>query len=471
MIPPAFRAASAGLVLALTLAVPPAAVAAEEVRFDVPTASAEWGEGILFEQLATLEVPAIRAELLIATPFTVDEFLVADVGPQEPGRVELVHQVDAALGALLPNTTLIGRWRITLEDGGRILGPEVRATYEDTRFEWRSLAGDVVRVHWHVGSEAFGRRALAIGERAVSEAAALLGVEERLPVDFFIYASTDELYDALGPGIRENVGGQANPELRTLFALIRPEEIDDDWVSVVITHELAHLVFDTAVRNPYHYPPSWLNEGLAVYLAEGYGPSDRDEVADAIRDGTLLPLEALTGQFPTTRERFSLAYAESVSAIDFLVRTEGTAALVELIRAYGAGKSDDEAMRAATGRSTAEFAAAWLADLGATAPVRYGPRVPPPGPLPAGWTGPAPTAGIASPGPVAPTPTDSTDEGAGAGPASTGLPGGMLVALVALVSLGIAGGFLLARARRRIDGAEPAEADPFDEVPADEERR
>ena len=42
------------------------------------------------------------------------------------------------------------------------------------------------------------------------------------PVDFFIYADQDAFYDALGPGTRENVGGQANAEIRTLFALIAP---------------------------------------------------------------------------------------------------------------------------------------------------------------------------------------------------------------------------------------------------------
>ena len=40
--------------------------------------------------------------------------------------------------------------------------------------------------------------------------------------------------------------------------------------TIVVPHELTHLVFDTAVTNPYHFPPRWLNEGLAVYLSEGY---------------------------------------------------------------------------------------------------------------------------------------------------------------------------------------------------------
>ena len=63
-------------------------------------------------------------------------------------------------------------------------------------------------------------------------------------------------------------------------------------------HELVHLVFDTAVTNPYHFPPRWLNEGLAVYLSEGYKASDRAAVESAARDG-LFPLDGLVGQFPT----------------------------------------------------------------------------------------------------------------------------------------------------------------------------
>ena len=93
---------------------------------------------------------------------------------------------------------------------------------------------------------------------------------ETEPIDFFIYADQDAFYDALGPGTRENVGGQAHADIRTLFALITPSEIDDAWVEIVVPHELTHLVFDTAVDNPYHFPPRWLNEGLAVYLSEGY---------------------------------------------------------------------------------------------------------------------------------------------------------------------------------------------------------
>src|SRR5439155_2040184 len=147
--------------------------------------------------------------------------------------------------------------------------------YLDTRFDWQTRIGLLVRIHWYDGGDAFGRRALDIADKGVQQAEDLLGVKESELIDFFVYASQVPFYDALGPGTRENVGGQAQADIRTMFALITPDQIDDAWVGTVPPHELTHLVFNTAVRNPYHFPPRWLNQGLAVYLSVGYGVDDR----------------------------------------------------------------------------------------------------------------------------------------------------------------------------------------------------
>ena len=101
-----------------------------------------------------------------------------------------------------------------------------------------------------------------------------------------------------------------------------------------IPHELTHLVFATAVDNPYHAPPHWLNEGLAVYLSQGYDRAT-GRWSRRRRRPAIMPLAALDGQFPTTADRFSLAYAESVSALDYLIRTYGQAAMVTLIHSSG----------------------------------------------------------------------------------------------------------------------------------------
>jgi hypothetical protein len=311
--------------------------------------------------------------------------------PADTGATTLRHTLSSADGHILPNTPLRVRWRVT-SDGVTTLGPEARTVVADERFDWQTLDGDVVRVHWYEGGRAFGERALRIGDQAVTKTASTFGVTEDQPVDFFIYADRDAFYDALGPGTRENVGGQANAEIRTMFAHIAPGSIDDPWIDEVVPHELIHLVFDTAVKNPYHFPPRWLNEGLAVYLSVGYGPSDRAAVDVAGGNADLIPLDGLGGQFPTSASRFSLAYSESASAVDFLVRTHGEDTMVSLVRSYADGRTDDEAFEAAIGMDVAAFNDAWLADLGAKPAVKHGPQPAPVGPVPDDW-------GAASPAP------------------------------------------------------------------------
>ena len=422
------------------------------------TASTTFGEQIVFRQPVTTEDGTARAEALLEYPGGIGPVATEIPAPGRPGPSTLEYRfLLADNGHILPNTTLVARFRLTGADGAVTTGPPISVTYEDTRFDWRSEAGDIVQVHWYEGGDAFGRRALAIAEEGMARAEELLGVTETDPVDFFVYADQGAFYDALGPGLRENVGGLADSEIRTLFALITPGEIDDQWVGIVIPHELTHLVFDTAAANPYHFWPKWLDEGVATYLSQGYAPSDRSAVRDAARDRSLIPLDALTGQFPTKRERFFLAYSESVSAVDFLVREHGSEALATLINSFADGLSDDEAFEAAIGQTTDAFNASWFADLGADVPDAYGPQPAPPGPLPPAWLeAPAPGAS-ASPEPSG-SPGGTAPPGETPGGAA-GLGAQLLIALGAVGGIAaVAAGWLLIR-RRTASASEGARSE------------
>ncbi len=260
------RAVRAPVLAALAVAfaaVGPAAssVSAATPEFGRPTIDGSFGAEIVATQPVTFDAAPDLVEVLVTT--SDGPPLVAEAGSPGAGSTTLRYAIGSGDGHILPNTPVSVRWRITA-DGVTTLSPVARAVVEDERFDWQTVRGDVVRVHWYEGGGAFGERALAIGERAVEETARKFGVTEKDPIDFFIYADNDAFYDALGPGTRENVGGQANADIRTLFAQISPGSIDDAWVEDVVPHELIHLVFDTAVKNPYHFPPRWLNEGLAV---------------------------------------------------------------------------------------------------------------------------------------------------------------------------------------------------------------
>jgi len=445
---------AAGLLLASV-----GVVAAATPTFGAPTATATFGTRVVFTQPIHTDGAIASAEILLTFPLAAGPEVIPVPAPYGTGDRLLSYTFDLSIdGHIAPNTSLTARWRVhpTAMPDAPVTGPLVAVTYSDTRFDWKTASGTLVRVHWYQGDAAFGAHALQIGEDAVASASKLLGVSETDPIDFYVYADQAAFYDALGPGTRENVGGQANSDIRTMFALVTPAEIDQPWVDIVIPHELTHLVFDTATSNPYHFPPRWLNEGLAVYQSQGYDPGYRSTIDAGARAGTLIPLDGLTGQFPTSYERFSLAYAESTAAVDFLVRTYGKEALVTLIKSYASGLTDDEAFSQALGLDATAFGDAWLKSVGAVAPVRFGPQPAAPGPVPAPWAGQQAPGSSAAPGstsrPASPTAIPTARPGSDL--AATGASASGMAALVVAAAIAILSALGLYRVRRRQDAAD-----------------
>jgi hypothetical protein len=375
---PVALAAAVWLLLAGTA---PGSAGTAAVQFDPPSASGRLGEPISYRTTLRAATEPERVELVTRVGDEVPIVRSAALTANADGTFEATS-LDS--DHVSPNSTF-EYWFRAVTDTGSVDGPASTFTLADERFAWRTMAGDTVTLHWYEGDDAFARRALDIGEAAIDQAASLLGVDEVAPVDFFVYASEEPFRDALGPGTRENVGGQANAAIRTMFGLIEPSEIGSDWVDTLVAHELTHLVFADATSNPYRNPPRWLNEGLAVYLSEGYSNADRRRVEDAARTGELFPLESLGGLFPSTRNGFSLAYSESVSGVDWFISRYGKETLVSLIRSYADGLTDDEAFEAATGADFRAFDDAWIAAQGGQRTEPYGPQPAAPGPVPEEW--------------------------------------------------------------------------------------
>ncbi|HET7676774.1 MAG TPA: peptidase MA family metallohydrolase [Candidatus Limnocylindrales bacterium] len=368
------------MLAAVALAAPPA-VRGAEVSFESTTASGAFGGPHRFETRFRSAEPPLRVELLYRLQGTVTWDVLA---AQVSGRGS--YEAGASLaGGMLPNSTIVYRFRVVTASGA-FEGPQARLEIRDDRFRWRRLQGDLVRLHWYEGSEAFARRALEVGEDALRRIGGVLGVPAGQPVDFFIYADAEAFQEALGPVAREYVAGLAIPETRTLFARLTPDQIDSDWVDEVVAHELAHVVIDGAIQ-PHRRIPHWLSEGLAVYLSVGFSDRWRAELRDGIRSGRVLPLAGLARKFPPGEERFGLGYGAGASAVDFFVRRHGEAKLVQLVRSYAEGITDDEAFLGATGQDFAAFDQAWQKEIGVGPLASFGPQPAVAGPRPPGWEG------------------------------------------------------------------------------------
>ena len=318
-------AAVAALLLLASLATAlPAPALASDVSFGDPKAKATYGESIVFTVDVTAGVPIERAELRLRFPDSLGPLIVDVPTPAGTGTQTLRYELDlTGDGHIVPNTPIEATWATwTSADGEPTTSRAGTFRYEDTSHDWKTVGGDLMTVHWYEGGKAFAEKALRIGEQAIRDTSTLLGVTETKPVDFYIYGDQASFRDALGPSTRENVGGQAHADIRTLFALIGPNEIDDPWVGIVVPHELVHLVFDTAVRNPYRFPPRWLNEGLATYLSEGYSSDSRGRVRRA-SDNARPPAPRRARRTVPDRSREDLPRLRRVRVGDRLPRAQG----------------------------------------------------------------------------------------------------------------------------------------------------
>jgi len=340
-------------ILSALLAMPGAALAAEPT-FGQPTASAPLGEPLTVT--STIEgTETGTVELLVslvgheqkvvipAHPGTVPGGWEASAEINVPASVECSCFAD---GDSTPNSQIEYQFRVRAADGTAALGPVGQVTVTDERFQWQTLEQDLVRVHWYEGDDAFAQSAADVSNQAIDRASQLLGVTLPHPVDLFVYATQDALLEAVSPN-RENIAGEAHSTIGTMFVWIPPNQ-NPDQSAVIIAHELTHLVFNENTDNLYRSPPRWLNEGVAVYLSEGYVLGWKSVVSAAALNGSIIPLRGLAGFFPSPRGQFELAYGESVSAVDFFVQTYSEETLWELVRSYAQGVSDDDAFIAAS---------------------------------------------------------------------------------------------------------------------------
>jgi hypothetical protein len=377
----------------------------QSVSFGTPTAVSKFGTGIVFTQPysgATIK----SASILIQVP---DQVGPSVLSVDQIGSASLVFSMDTSSGVLFPNTPVVAHFEATLADGSIVESPDVHIVYADDRFTWKTKTGKIIRLHYINATDSFAQQMLTLADTGVTKAATLFGVAESQPIDYYVYPSQSVFQQGLNQP--DTVGGVAMPSFRTCYSIVAPG--DTTYAAQVMPHEPTHVVFADATGNPYHDPPRWLNEGFAQYVSQGYDSSSRQQVSRAVGDGTLTSLLALTDFFPLDAQRIYLAYAEAVSAVDFMVRKYGQPAIPKLVKAYAGGASDDEAFTAAFGVDVAAFNSAWLADNGVT-PTKYGPQPAPTGPLPPGWNG---STGVQGP---TPQPTVPNEPGASSSPSTSG---------------------------------------------------
>lgn len=325
-------------------------------------ADATFGVDMTFSAMWTGSPPDV-VELLLG--FGGEDRVVV---PMEPVSGDLDYRRDLTDEYVPPNTTVSYQWR-AVDGGAMTLSPERTLLYDDDRpgLDWDQARVGSATVHWYGPNEDIARRFGELARDAADAGADLLGRPLADPIAIFVYDGREEFLGAVGPDAREWVGAATYPNLRTVFMWLGAGSTA--YLETTIAHEVTHVVFHDATDNPFHEPPSWLNEGTATWSELGNAETEHDLVAVAARRGPgLMAFEALTDRFPIDAGAADLAYAQGATMVDLIVTDYGSDAMAAIAEAYRSGATDEEAIRAGTGVSFEEIRADYFASFGVSEP-------------------------------------------------------------------------------------------------------
>jgi hypothetical protein len=380
-------------VLALLLSAVVPALAQGEITVVSESTSPKFQTGVTF----TLEAKGSASDITTITLFYQmgSQAVTSYAYPTfTPGRsVKAEYLLDTKKSYLPPGVSIT--YYYVIEDGqAHKLKTEPKSVlYGDSRHTWKALGNDKLSLNWYQGSDAFGQALFNAAKAGLAQLETDAGVTVNRPVSLWIYATYEELRGSLAQGANEWTGGVSFSDMGII--LIGIAESNLEWGKRAAVHELSHVVVDQATHNPYGDLPRWLNEGIAMN-SEGPMESNYKSALDsAVRNNRLLTLKTLSSNFPADSAQASLAYAESLSVVRFLIDTQGRDKLSALLNVFKDGSTYDGALKKIYGMDTDGLDAAWQASLGVkpqaaspTAP-RATPTPPrttttPPGPTPTG---------------------------------------------------------------------------------------
>jgi tetratricopeptide (TPR) repeat protein len=189
----------------------------------------------------------------------------------------------------------------------------------------------------------------------------ILGAAPTLPVTVVLQTNAEFHEDIEAP---EWAAGINNG---TIYAPVGGLERPTEALLRVLRHELAHSFVNSITQGNC---PTWLHEGVAQWL-EGGDPARHDAiVARLAQQHRLVALAALEGPFRNLPiDKASVAYAESLAAVNHILRSRGEEGVTRLLAALADGIPAEEALVVSLAVSYPEFQQGWERQLLAAASV------------------------------------------------------------------------------------------------------
>ena len=249
-------------------------------------------------------------------------------------------------------------YALTASDGSETETERFALQYLDPRYRWRSADFDDFTILWHDRRDEDVFRVASDASSRLARAKELFGLDGEYRFKAVIVngrAEANRSFPAVSAASRDAFlyGGFAFGDYG---ALVLAGLYADG-----LTHELVHLMLDEAVDSPRARVPAWLNEGLAMSFERG-SPVGSVDLRRALRRGSLIPLSRMNA-VPGRPNDVRLFYAQSASAVRYMLNAYGGDRMRALLARINAGDSIRDAVQSAYGMSLNALESRWRANL------------------------------------------------------------------------------------------------------------
>jgi hypothetical protein len=254
---------------------------------------------------------------------------------------------DMRTNSLPPFASVKYWWIIENKNGDKVTSPVKTVIFSDTRYSWQETTSGNLHLNWYEGNTTFAAELIKAGEEALKRLNQDTGATLDKQVYIYIYANTDDLQKAM-VNPREWTGGAAFYEYSIIAIGVSQRNLE--WGKTAIAHELGHLFTHQSTFGPYGAMlPTWIDEGLAMHAE---GKMDKDAYNYLLRShqqNKLFSLQSLSSPFSAKTNEALLSYAESQSAIEFLIQSYGKNNMAKLLNLFQEGTDTDSALKSIYG--------------------------------------------------------------------------------------------------------------------------
>lgn len=259
-----------------------------------------------------------------------------------------------------PGTMIWWQWKIEDSAGNILLTDKKTIIWLDTMHPWKEIDQGMIRLHYYLGNESFGKTLSDSAVSALARLASETGIIASQPIDLYIYGDQQDMKDAVlyEPGW---TGGLAYPDYNSVIIGIAPEQVE--WGKRTEAHELTHVLVGDYTFTCLGSMPTWLVEGLAVYGEGGPEPAEASYFGQNRSDNTLLSFRVLSGGFSEDPNKADLSYSQSYYMVNYLIDQYGKEDLIKFLDLLKTGEDLNDALVSAYGVDLTGFEKAWRASL------------------------------------------------------------------------------------------------------------